>query len=89
MTKLTLAQVIANIRHVAERANTAQQTQHDLSGCDAVPVAVLADSHPRGPDYRHPKTHETWNGVGNVPAWIKRAEAQGLNRELFLIDNFR
>ncbi len=32
---------------------------------------------PSGPKYRHPKTGETWGGIGRKPNWIKAFEATG------------
>lgn len=35
--------------------------------------------------FRHPQTGETWTGRGKTPRWITNAEAQGHNRNDFLI----
>ena len=35
--------------------------------------------------FRHPETNETWTGRGKAPRWITNAEAEGKNRNDFLI----
>ncbi|MEN9452794.1 MAG: hypothetical protein RLZZ369_1853 [Pseudomonadota bacterium] len=38
-----------------------------------------------GPKYRHPITHETWDGEGVQPQWLKDA----LIKEGYLVDELR
>jgi len=38
------------------------------------------------PRYKNPETGATWSGRGRPPRWIVDAEAQGRNREEFLIE---
>lgn len=40
---------------------------------------------PVAPKYKNPDTGETWTGRGKAPRWITAAEAEGWNREDFLI----
>lgn len=35
--------------------------------------------------YRHPDTGETWTGRGKAPRWLSNAEAEGKDREDFLV----
>lgn len=35
--------------------------------------------------YRHPQTGATWTGRGKAPRWVTTAEAEGQNRNDFLI----
>lgn len=37
------------------------------------------------PKYRDPDTGTTWTGVGRTPRWLSALEAQGKNREKYLI----
>lgn len=37
------------------------------------------------PKYRNPETGDTWTGRGKAPRWITAAEAEGKNRDDFLI----
>lgn len=37
------------------------------------------------PKYRHPETGDTWTGRGKAPRWITAAEAEGKQRDSFLI----
>jgi DNA-binding protein H-NS len=37
------------------------------------------------PKYRNEATGETWSGRGRAPRWIAAAEAEGVGRERFLI----
>lgn len=36
--------------------------------------------------YRHPETGQTWTGRGKAPKWLADAEAEGRNRDEFLVD---
>lgn len=40
---------------------------------------------PVPPKYRDPDTGQTWSGRGRTPRWLAAAEAQGQNRDDFLI----
>lgn len=44
-------------------------------------------SRPVPVKYRHPQTGATWTGRGKAPRWITTAEAEGRNRNDFLIKN--
>ncbi|NYT63984.1 H-NS histone family protein [Alcaligenaceae bacterium] len=46
------------------------------------PTAV---KRPVAPKYRHPETGATWTGRGKAPRWVTAAEAEGKNRNDFLI----
>lgn len=38
------------------------------------------------PKYKHPKEDITWSGKGPTPKWLKDLEADGRDRDDFLID---
>ncbi|MDQ2141067.1 H-NS histone family protein [Alcaligenaceae bacterium A4P071] len=47
--------------------------------------AADGTKRPVAPKYRHPDTGETWSGRGKAPRWLAAAEADGAQRDSFLI----
>lgn len=69
---ITPEDIIAAYNNKPARANT----NLDRSGSPKRIVPVK---------YRHPETGDAWTGRGKAPGWITRAEAQGANRNNFLV----
>ena len=79
---------VATVRAIRKLVDFWQITAEELDmGPQAprVPQAPPPPAAPRGPKYRHPFTHQTWDGEGVQPQWLKEA----LTREGFTVDELR
>ena len=75
----------AVLRSIRQLVDFWQISAHELASDTPVQRSVQLPLAPKGPKYRHPITHETWDGEGVQPQWLKDA----LIKEGYLVDELR
>ncbi|GAB1579644.1 H-NS family nucleoid-associated regulatory protein [Bordetella petrii] len=86
--KPVIASIITSMREynitpeeIAAAFNGAAKAPRAASRKAAAPAAKRQVA----PKYRHPDTGETWSGRGKAPRWLTAEEAEGKQRDSFLI----
>ncbi|MCD0505343.1 H-NS family nucleoid-associated regulatory protein [Bordetella petrii] len=85
--KPVIASIVSSMR---EYNITPEEIAAAHGGAAKAPRAATPRKSPAvkrqvAPKYRHPKTGETWSGRGKAPRWLTAEEAEGNNRDTFLI----
>ncbi|HET8694726.1 MAG TPA: H-NS histone family protein [Aquabacterium sp.] len=75
----------AVLRSIRQLVDFWQISAQELASDSAVAPPVEQAEPPSAPKYRHPKSGETWDGVGPQPQWLKDA----LIREGYLVEELR
>lgn len=77
----------AVLRSVRKLVDFWQITADELDMGPSAPkvMAPAPAPVPTGPKYKHPLTHQTWDGEGVQPQWLKEA----LTREGYTVDELR
>ena len=75
----------AVLRSIRQLVDFWQISPQELASDSAVVPSVEHIEPPSAPKYRHPKSGETWDGVGSQPQWLKDA----LIREGYLVEELR
>ncbi|HET8869996.1 MAG TPA: H-NS histone family protein [Aquabacterium sp.] len=75
----------AVLRSIRQLVDFWQISPQELASDTAVVQTIEPIEPPKLPKYRHPKSGETWDGVGSQPQWLKDA----LIREGYLVEELR
>lgn len=83
-----LAQILSLMKEYEISFDDLRAAQHKTSTTrrSSGSAKTLKAARPVPPKYRHPTTGETWSGRGKAPRWLTAAEADGAQRDDFLID---